>query len=110
LRLEGAFLRLCDQQEAILSLILTMVRTPEAGFKGCSRFGLRDYFYGAKRHPELPQAAVEALNDALKDLGILNYSVESIRRASSRVVGADDYVVTFISSHDRTRQDAHLGV
>lgn len=93
LRVRGGFLERCDREQAVLSLIDVMVRTPQGSWSGCRRFGLREYFEQARMRPGLPQAAVHEANLALEELGITDVRIQAIETD-----GGDSYSVTL--SHE----------
>lgn len=96
LRLGGAFLRRCEEPDAIASLVSVMARTPHGSWAGGRHFGLRDFFEEARLRPALPQLAVKELNLALQDLGITNYRVESIARETQTDCDVDSYVLELV--------------
>ena len=79
--------------QAVLTLIRVAANTPHGSWKGCPHFGLRDYFEQARTRPDLPQKAIEELNEALTDLGIAAYRVESISRDPRVNRDVDEYTV-----------------
>ena len=98
LRLKRAFLERCEEREAILSLIRMMAQTPHGSWAGSRHFGVRDFFEQARRQPDLPDRAVDEINQALLDLEITHYRVESIAREGPSAAEVDSYVVTLAST------------
>lgn len=98
LRFREAFLGRTNEVEAVLLLIRIMASTPHGSWAGCPHFGWRDFFEHARTRPELPQAAMEEANLALKDLGVTNYRVAAITRESSANRDVDSYVVSIAST------------
>jgi len=103
LRLENGFLRRVDEPSAVLALIEIMARTPHGSWSGSSHFGLRDYAPGAAGRPEFPKTAVAEVNQALLDLGIRKYEVESITRETGQEQGSDVYAVSLRSTGEQSQ-------
>lgn len=74
-----------------------MATTPHGSWKGCPHFGLRDFFEQARVRPDLPQLAIQEVNLALKDLGIVNLQVHKIAREAQTDRDVDSYAVTIVS-------------
>jgi len=104
LRLHGSFLRKTDEPEAVLRLIEMMARTPGGSWKGCRHFGVRDLFEGMRLRPDGIKQAEQAINNALKDLGITHFRLESIRREQGPNADVDVYSVTLVSTVDPDRK------
>ena len=102
LRLDNAFLKRCEEPEAILALVRVMATTPHGTWAGSPHFGLRDWFEQARTRPELPQLAVQEINRALDDLGITHYKVQSIAAESPTHRDVDSYVVTLADTSGET--------
>lgn len=100
LRVERGFLKRCSRADAIVLLLSVMAKTPHGSWIGSPHFGLREYFEEARAHPELPAQAIEELNLALRDLGILDYRVQEISKESSVSAETDSYVLKILSSAD----------
>jgi hypothetical protein len=83
--------------QAILDLIRVMATTPYGSWKGCPHFGLRDFFEQARMRPDLPQLALQEINLALKDLGIVNFEVQKIDKEAQTNRDVDSYAVTIAS-------------
>lgn len=75
-----------------------MANTPHGSWKGCPHFGLRDFFEQARVRPDLPQLAIQEVNLALKDLGIVNIRIERIAKEAQTDRDIDSYAVTVVSS------------
>jgi len=103
LRLENGFLRRVDEPSAVLALIEIMARTPHGSWGGSSHFGLRDYSPGPAGRPELPKTAVAEVNQALSDLGIHKYEVESITREPGQEQGSDVYAVSLRATGEQSQ-------
>ena len=104
LRLKGGFLKHCEEAEAIVSLVGVMARTPHGSWMGSSHFGLREFFEEARVRPELPQLALQELNLALQDLGIVHYRVESVAKQAQENRDVDSYVLTLASTEESDRR------
>ena len=98
LRLDNAFLRRCEEPEAILALVRVMATTPHGAWAGSSHFGIRDLFEQARNKPDAPKLAVHEINRALEDLGITHYKVQSITTEPHPNRDIDSYVVTLAST------------
>lgn len=98
LRLDNAFLRRCQEPEAILALVRVMATTPHGSWAGSEHFGLRDRFEQARARPDLPQQAAQEINRALDDLGITHYRVQSIAAEPHPNRDVDSYVVTLAAT------------
>lgn len=83
--------------QAILDLIRVMATTPHGSWKGCPHFGLRDFFEQARVRPDLPQLAIQEVNLALKDLGIVNLQVQKIAKEAQTNRDVDSYSVIIVS-------------
>lgn len=103
IRLKASFLRLCEEPEAIVSLIGMMARTPHGSWPGSPHFGLRDFFEEARVRAQLPQLALQELNLALRDLGIVQYRVEAITKQAQANRDIDSYTVTLASTVESDR-------
>jgi len=100
LRLEGGFLKRCPQVNAILSLVDIMAKTPHGSWIGSSHFGVREFFEEARKQPGLPSQAIQELNLALQDLGILDYRVQEIVKESRTQAETDSYVLKIVSTSE----------
>ncbi len=100
LRLEGGFLNRCPQVNAILSLVSIMAKTPHGSWIGSRHFGIREFFEDAHAQPSLPSHAIQELNLALEDLGILDYRVQEIVRESRTQAETDSYVCRIVSTSE----------
>jgi hypothetical protein len=80
-----------------------MARTPHGSWRGCAHFGLRELLEQSTRRPETMQLAVDEINHALDDLGIVNFRVESIMPDSSAGSDVNGWLVTLSSGVDRTK-------
>ena len=98
LRFERGFFNRCSREEAIVSLVSVMAKTPHGSWVGSPHFGLREYFEEARAHPELPVQALQELNHALRDLGIVDYRVEEISKESPVSAETDSYVLKIVSN------------
>lgn len=103
MRLENGFLRRFDEPSAILSLIEIMARTPHGSWGGGIHFGLREHLAGAAGRPGLAKAALDELNQALADLGIGIYKVDSIVREMAAAPGADVYAISLKSTNEQSQ-------
>ncbi|HLH04808.1 MAG TPA: hypothetical protein VKX25_18725 [Bryobacteraceae bacterium] len=104
LRLQDGFLRRTGPTEAVLSLLQIMAATSHGSWKGSAQFGVREFFEQARRYPELPEMAVQVINEALKDLGITDVQVESIARDPAAEADTDSYSVTLSSGEQNVRK------
>jgi hypothetical protein len=86
--------------QAVLSLIRVMATTPHGSWKGCPHFGLRNFLEQARGRPDSSQAALQEVNLALKDLGIVNLRVESFVKEAQQERDVDSYVVTLASTSE----------
>ena len=93
-------MRRTDEVQAVLSLIRVMASTPHGSWEGCPHFGMRDFFEQARTRPDLPQAAIQEMNLALADLGIVNIRVESISKESQESRDVDSYTVKIASASE----------
>lgn len=91
--MKGAYLKRCDEPDAIVALIGIMARTPRGSWAGCARFGLRDAFEDARNRPELPRETIAELNDTLTELGVTNYRVDTITREPGTASGHYSFVI-----------------
>ena len=82
--------------EAVLALIRVMAATPYQSWAGCRSFGLRDFFETSRMRSELPHEAVIAVNSTLQDLGLLNFTVESITAEFPAGQQSGSYNVTLL--------------
>ena len=80
-----------------------MANTPYGSWAGCRHFGLRELLEQGVRRPEKVRLAVEELNRALEDLGIVNFLVESITSESQAGAEINRWVVTLAAKADRTK-------
>lgn len=80
-----------------------MANTPHGSWQGCKHFGLRELLEQSSRRPEKVRLAVEELNRALDDLGIVSFVVESITSQSPAGAEVSHWVVTLASREDRTK-------
>jgi hypothetical protein len=103
MRLESGFLRRVDEPSAILALIEIMARTPHGSWSGCAHFGLRDYLNGPGASAEVTRMALNELNQALVDLGIRNYRVDSLVREVGGRLGSAEFAIALVSG-DGQRQ------
>ncbi|MBI5083455.1 MAG: hypothetical protein HZB13_02510 [Acidobacteria bacterium] len=87
-----------------MRFIEMMARTPGGSWPGCRPFGIRNLLESMKVRPEGLKQAEQAINDALKDLGITHYRLESMRRESAPGADADVYSLTIVSSADPDRK------
>lgn len=88
----------------MLRLIEMMARTPRGSWKGCPSFGVRDLLEGMRLRPDGLRQAEQAINDALKDLGILHYRLESMRREPGPNPDVDTYAVTIAAVAEPERK------
>ncbi len=102
LRLENAFLRRCEEPEAILALVRVMAGTPNGSWPACPHFGVRDFFEQARLKPDLPRQAAQEMNRALEDLGITHYKVQAIVTEPRANRDIDSYEVTLVDSSGET--------
>jgi len=98
LRLEGGFLKRCPQVNAILSLVSIIAKTPHGTWIGCRHFGMREFFEDARAQPSLPSHAIQELNLALQDLGILDFRVQEIVKESRTHEETCTYVCRIVST------------
>jgi hypothetical protein len=98
--LNGGFLRRCDEPEAVLALLRVMANTPVGSWAGCPRFGLRDLMEqnGARR--EKVDQSVQAMNQVLQELGVVNFRVETVTRESPAGSEVSQWVVTLAATSD----------
>lgn len=96
LRLQGGLLKRCDEPEAIIALVQAMARTPGGSWSGSPHFGLRDLLEDARRRPSLIPNLLAKLNQALVDLGVTNYRLETVEREASAPRDVDSYVLTLV--------------
>jgi hypothetical protein len=101
--LREGFLRRCDESEAILSLLRVIANTPHGSWEGGRHFGLRELLDESRARPDRVQVAVEEMNLSLDSLGITNFRVESIQCESAPADEASRWVVTLVSTVDRTK-------
>ena len=80
-----------------------MAHTPHGSWLGCTRFGLRDLLEQSTMRPETVQRAMDEINGALDELGITSFQVESIKNESPAGAEATQWVVTLVSTLDRTK-------
>jgi hypothetical protein len=80
-----------------------MAHTPHGSWPGCTRFGLRDLLEQSTMRPETVQLAMDEINRALDELGITSFQVESIKNESPAGAEASQWVVTLVSTLDRTK-------
>jgi hypothetical protein len=104
LRLQDGFLRRTGPTEAVLSLLQIMAATAYGSWKGSASFGVREFFEQARRHPELPEMAVQVINDTLKELGITDVQVESIVKDPAAEADTDSYSITLSSGDQDVRK------
>lgn len=102
LRLDGSFLRRTEEPEAIVALVRVMATTPHGSWPGSPHFGIRDFFEQARQKPDLPKLAVQEINQALEDLGITGYKVQSIQSEPRANRDVDSYVVTLADATGET--------
>ena len=100
MRFRGGFLVRSTEPEAIVSLFRMLGGTPHGSWAGCPSFGLRDFLEDTRVRPEQLQRAVEQANQALEDLGILHFRVQSIRRDGDPERGSMSLAVNLISTAD----------
>ncbi|HYZ84536.1 MAG TPA: hypothetical protein VE621_09040 [Bryobacteraceae bacterium] len=93
IRVHDGFLKRCDPAEAIVRLLEVMARTPHGSWPGSPHFGLRDLFENARRYPESRQFALQELRQALADLGLNDYKVESIQLEEGSEMDRSTYTV-----------------
>ena len=94
LRLDGSFLSRCDKSESVVQLLRLMAQTPHGSWKGSKNFGLRNLMQESARRGSATRQATEAINNALKDLGIDDWKVVSIERDSSLAEETAQYSVS----------------
>jgi hypothetical protein len=95
-------LRRSDEVQAVLALIRVMANTPHGSWEGCPHFGLRDFFENAKIRPDLPHA-IQEMNLALSDLGIVGLRVESITKGPHENRDVDSYSVNIVSTTEPSK-------
>ena len=98
LRLHDGFVQRNDDVHAIFTILRVMASTPHGSWAGCPHFGIRDFFEGARTRPELVGAAVKEANLALRDLGIVNFEIDSITKEAQRQRDVDEYKVTLLDA------------
>lgn len=108
LRIQNGFLSRSGEVEAILALLRLMASTPAGSWRGCTDFGVRDLFEGARTQPDAPKIAAEKMNRALQDLEIKSYRVDAIVPEPSTDRDVDSYMVTIVSAADDTRSYSAL--
>ena len=100
LRLERGFLKRGPSVNAIVDLVSVMAKTPHGSWIGSRHFGLREFFEESRAQPGLPWQALQELNLALEDLGILDYRVQEIVKESPARADTDAYVVKIVSTSE----------
>ncbi|HLJ88279.1 MAG TPA: hypothetical protein VKZ53_15780 [Candidatus Angelobacter sp.] len=80
LRLDRGLLRKVDQQDAVMTVIGIMARTPSGTWSGSSSFGFSDRFQELSNRKLTPEARKKlseqilgGINQALKELGVSGY-------------------------------------
>jgi hypothetical protein len=103
LRFQNAFLLRTGEVESVVALIRLMAATPAGSWGGCSLFGVRDIFEGARTQPDAARIAAEQMNRAFEDLEIKSYRVEAITKEPATQRDVDSYVVTIVSTRDASK-------
>jgi hypothetical protein len=103
LRFQNAFLQRTGEVESVVALIRLMAATPLGSWAGCSEFGVRDIFEGARTQPDAARIAAEHMNRALEDLEIKSYRVGAITKEPATERDVDSYVVTIVSTVDESK-------
>lgn len=103
LRLDGPYLRRVDEPQAVLQLITAMARTPAGSWAGAPGFGIRNLLEGMRMRPEALKEVVRAVNNALRDLGIERYRLESITRELAKNPDVDTLVLNLVDASDPGR-------
>jgi hypothetical protein len=75
-----------------------MATTPHGAWQGCPHFGFRNFLEQARGRPDSSQMVLQEVNLALKDLGVLNFWVESITREAQQNRDVDSYVFSLAST------------
>jgi hypothetical protein len=98
--LRDAFLRRCDEPEAVVAVLRLMASTPHGSWSGSRHFGIREFFEEARFRPELPQLAIQEANLALEDIGITSFRITAIAKEAPINPDVDSYVVSLASTRD----------
>jgi hypothetical protein len=85
LRLERGLLRRTDPQNAVLTLVGIMARTPGGSWPGNPAFGFNEFFrkaidrrLTAEARKKLSTETLQTINQALQSLGVSEYEVMSV--------------------------------
>src|SRR5262249_6771466 len=103
LRFQNAFLQRTGEVESVVALVRLMASTPSGSWGGCSDFGVRDIFEGARIQPEAPRIAAEKMNRALEDLEIKSYRIAGIVKEPATERDVDVYTVMIVSTADESK-------
>jgi hypothetical protein len=80
-----------------------MANTPHGSWAGSPHFGLRELLEQSRARPDKVQFALEEINRSLDSLGITNFRVEAIKCESPSSDEVNRWVVTLVSTADRTK-------
>jgi hypothetical protein len=80
-----------------------IANTPHGSWEGGRHFGLRELLEQSRARPDRIQVAIKEINRSLDGLGITNFQVESIECESAPGDEASRWVVTLVSTVDRTK-------
>ena len=80
-----------------------MANTPQGSWTGCPQFGLRDFLEQSNARSERVQVAVDQINRALEDLGVMNFRVEAVTRDSVAGAEVGQWTITLASTAEPGR-------
>jgi hypothetical protein len=103
LRFQNAFLQRTGEVESVIALIRLMAATPSGSWAGCSDFGVRDVFEGARMQPDAARVAAEKMNRALEELEIRSFRIAGIVKEPATERDVDSYTVMIVSTADESK-------
>lgn len=80
-----------------------MANTPHGSWTACPLFGLRDLLEQGNTRSEKGQVAMDQINRALEDLGIMNFRVEAMIRDSVAGAEVGQWTITLASTTEPGR-------
>lgn len=78
-----------------------MANTPQGSWTGCPDFGLRDLLEQPNTRSGQVQVAVDQINRALEDLGVMSFRVEAMTRDSIAGAPFGQWTITLASTAEQ---------